>query len=458
MKARISSVLLLILALLGVPGAEATRAFPTDLSPPAGHHRSLSRLLDQRSDPTVSHSASAGLFAAEDSLSLAALAPLSEPARARILGRRSFHLGLDSAPLSRLEFPDWGQKTASRRNFWSPAPKLWETRLFKPGLRQGGLCIQPDPLGPVDSPNLYQAFGFDGLNVTDPFGLRIPKFLKDFQGWLYDVVSVVTDNIWKEVDPDLRQFDEGMSQSVWWTKTLVARPGLASIGWYKTAGEGAFGLGLLATDVGATYVGLSLPGTDERLAGVADFFSHPVDNTIANVSGQWKRMAACEQAGDWACSSEIAGSLAFQTYATVEGVAGLSRAGIGIANRFTPAVVANEVPARVARVFSSRYLSGSRLAHPSATEAWITAADDIAGISSAEELASRLTLVDESGELIPGPYAVIEFDLPDGVASPVFRDTPGFVGRGRTAGGAREFVIPNYSLEELLNPTKKVVE
>jgi len=32
--------------------------------------------------------------------------------------------------------------------------------------------LQPDPLGPVDSPNLYQAFGFDALNNTDPFGLR----------------------------------------------------------------------------------------------------------------------------------------------------------------------------------------------------------------------------------------------------------------------------------------------
>lgn len=31
--------------------------------------------------------------------------------------------------------------------------------------------IQPDPLGPVDSPNLYQAFGFDGLDVRDPWGL-----------------------------------------------------------------------------------------------------------------------------------------------------------------------------------------------------------------------------------------------------------------------------------------------
>jgi len=32
--------------------------------------------------------------------------------------------------------------------------------------------LQIDPLGPVDSPNLYQAFGFDAFNVTDPFGLQ----------------------------------------------------------------------------------------------------------------------------------------------------------------------------------------------------------------------------------------------------------------------------------------------
>ena len=32
--------------------------------------------------------------------------------------------------------------------------------------------IEPDPIGPVDSPNQYQAFGFDGLNVTDPSGLN----------------------------------------------------------------------------------------------------------------------------------------------------------------------------------------------------------------------------------------------------------------------------------------------
>jgi RHS repeat-associated protein len=40
-------------------------------------------------------------------------------------------------------------------------------RFYEPGTQ---LFLEPDPLGPVDSPNLYQAFGFDGMNVVDPWG------------------------------------------------------------------------------------------------------------------------------------------------------------------------------------------------------------------------------------------------------------------------------------------------
>jgi hypothetical protein len=40
---------------------------------------------------------------------------------------------------------------------------------------------------------------------------------------------------------------------------------------------------------------------------------------------------------------------------------------------------------------------------------------------------------------------VIRFGIPDaqGVASPLFRDIPGFVGGGQTTGELPEFVIPN---------------
>jgi hypothetical protein len=82
---------------------------------------------------------------------------------------------------------------------------------------------------------------------------------------------------------------------------------------------------------------------------------------------------------------------------------------------------------------------------------------DLAGIRTARGLAERVTLVDETGRVLPGPLAVIAFDTPDtGVASPVNRTSPGFVGRGKTKGGAREFVVPNVALSSLTNVTVEV--
>lgn len=91
-----------------------------------------------------------------------------------------------------------------------------------------------------------------------------------------------------------------------------------------------------------------------------------------------------------------------------------------------------------------------RLGPPGASDVFVTSADDIAGMSSAQ-IAKRLALYDDAGRLRSGPFSVFEFDTPAGIASPVFRNTPGFVGRGRTAGGATEFVVPNQWLSELQN-------
>ena len=40
-------------------------------------------------------------------------------------------------------------------------------RFYEPGTQT---FLSPDPLGPLDAPSLYQAFGWDGSNVTDPWG------------------------------------------------------------------------------------------------------------------------------------------------------------------------------------------------------------------------------------------------------------------------------------------------
>lgn len=113
----------------------------------------------------------------------------------------------------------------------------------------------------------------------------------------------------------------------------------------------------------------------------------------------------------------------------------------------------NPVPSRVARVVDQRIVNrgATRLGAPDAKDVFVTAADDILDIRFSESLAERLTLLNNEGKLRRGPFAVIEFDTPSGIASPVFRTNPGFVGFGRTAGGAREFVLPNLTLEELTN-------
>ncbi|WP_437918737.1 polymorphic toxin type 10 domain-containing protein [Sphingobacterium sp. LRF_L2] len=55
-----------------------------------------------------------------------------------------------------------------------------------------------------------------------------------------------------------------------------------------------------------------------------------------------------------------------------------------------------------------------------------------------------------------GYIKVIEFDTPAvGLSSPINRSNPSFVGFGRTAGGAREFTIPNQTIP--LGATKKIV-
>jgi hypothetical protein len=68
---------------------------------------------------------------------------------------------------------------------------------------------------------------------------------------------------------------------------------------------------------------------------------------------------------------------------------------------------------------------------------FVTAADDIAGLTAAQ-ISQKL------GIPASDTFTIVRFPTPlSGLASPVNRSSPGFVGGGLTSGGAREFVIPN---------------
>jgi len=101
--------------------------------------------------------------------------------------------------------------------------------------------------------------------------------------------------------------------------------------------------------------------------------------------------------------------------------------------------IANEVPSTLARVIPGER-AVTTLGRPGAQDVFVTAADDIAGLN-ASQLAKRLT-IDPSDT-----FTVIKFPTPsNGLATPINRIDKGFIGGGRTAGGAREFVLPNQPI------------
>jgi hypothetical protein len=78
---------------------------------------------------------------------------------------------------------------------------------------------------------------------------------------------------------------------------------------------------------------------------------------------------------------------------------------------------------------------------PRDVDVFMPAAEDVAGLD-ASSVTERLGI----SPSLSG-YQVIEFPTPaSGIASPINRTNPGFIGRGRTVGGAKECVLPNQQL------------
>jgi len=104
--------------------------------------------------------------------------------------------------------------------------------------------------------------------------------------------------------------------------------------------------------------------------------------------------------------------------------------------------ISNPVSSTVARVVTDNPITraSGTLGRPDASDVFVTAPRDIRGLN-ASQIAERLTIPQS-----PTGFRIIEFRTPSGIASPVNRADPGFIGRGRTAGGAREFVVPNSAI------------
>jgi Novel toxin 10 len=202
----------------------------------------------------------------------------------------------------------------------------------------------------------------------------------------------------------------------------------------------------------------------QRVMRIADAVRHPI-NMIVDVHTQGaNNILAAEESGHWFNASVDAGEIGSADAAAVmgaaEGATGITRFATGVARRAGLLEIAVQpIPARLARVVPADVLDMTKtLARAGDADAFVTPAEALAGMSSSEEIANALRLLDNKGNLIRGPLGVIEFDTPaQGIASPIFRKNPGFVGKGLTGRGLPEFVLPNLFIEELQNVIKRVI-
>jgi len=103
--------------------------------------------------------------------------------------------------------------------------------------------------------------------------------------------------------------------------------------------------------------------------------------------------------------------------------------------------ITNPVSSTLARVVPGN-INPVTLGAPGEEDVFITNASELTGLSPAQ-IAQKLTIPES-----PYGFNIVEFPTSSvtGIATPIGRTNPGFIGGGQTAGGASEFVIPNSLL------------
>jgi len=269
-----------------------------------------------------------------------------------------------------------------------------------------GRFISADPLGHETSMDLYSYANGDPINMADPDGR--------FASGIYNGVSS-NGNIGSSAP----------SSNSYYTGNII---GAAFSGYAQGLGQGAQNVSgytryqeHLTMSDGDVYNAANAAWNPAYLAATG-FYQAGTGTGLApsNIGTQL----------DWVDRSIAGAEGVLGTVGTVGLATGLTQTGSAARG------IANPVPGELARVIPGRGPYPT-LGPPSRADVFVTAADDIAGLTPVQ-ISQRLTIPASD------TFTIIRFPTPStGIASPVFRPDPGFIGGGRTLGGAREFVLPN---------------
>jgi len=255
-----------------------------------------------------------------------------------------------------------------------------------------GRFISADPLGFIDGPNRYLYTQANPLTGIDPDGLLARQLGQNFVGWAEANFSLVNGD-WRFM-PMMNYLDyDEMPFAAMLQNSLLAPT------WN------------LAASTLNPMIDVHIYGSDSEYAAAFFVGVHP------EVQLAFDSVLVAAAPVVQATVNRIGQSVVAPTR-----------------------TVANPIPSTMARVIPEG-IPATTLGRSGSTDVMVTAADDIAGMNAAQ-IAERLKISQS-----PSGFRVIEFSTPQsGVASPVFRSDPGFVGGGLTGGGAREFVIPNQPI------------
>jgi RHS repeat-associated protein len=338
----------------------------------------------------------------------------------------------DVLPASTIELP----LRASNQYFDAETGLHYNLNRYLDAVR--GRYLSPDPLGLATGPDLYQFALGRPHQFIDVLGLQTSSTdwsQKSQADRLIAIVQAAIPKLPSAIGSALAQLVKPSSLA-----TTIAIMGLfaaaqtTAIGWVADAvlvGLSVWSLGSGALELAKMLVQLYKDAQNAKCNADINAAAQRLANSFVDSNGKIAAgliglFGVAKSGGFTRIANGLNGLIDF---AETRLGAGTAAAAAGAASWTAPSVLVRVIP---------NGIPATTLGAPGAVDVFVTTPEAIAGLDAAG-IAARLGIPES-----PTGFQVIQFPAPPaGLASPVFRPNPGFVGGGVTSGGAPEFVIPN---------------